>query len=925
MVLRRRKANEKHLAGKTVMLIAALGLISLLSLGSCSSKTSSDNAWPEITSQTKPWTRWWWMGNAVDKENITRQLEAFQKAGLGGVEITPIYGVKGYESSFIDYLSPKWLEMLDHTANEAKRLGLQVDMIMGTGWPYGGPQVEPEYAASKLVLQKYPLKANEKFDQDITINDRKQRGLAVLEKIIYVDEIDGSTDLTPLLDENHLRYAAKNNGVLYALFCAKTRQQVKRSAPGGKGYVLDHFSKEAFDDYAQPFEALKPFEGKLRSMFNDSYEVYGADFSPEFLQEFKQRRGYDLIDRLPVLEGDKSGEAYLRLLCDYRETVSDMLLNNFATEWHKWSADHSFKTKYQAHGSPGNLIDLYAAADIPECEVFGSPKFDIPGYRRDTSEIRRGDSNKMMFKFASSAAHLKGDELVSSETFTWLREHFKTTLSQCKPVAEDLLLSGVNHIFLHGATYSPAEDKWPGWKFYASVNFNPTNTIFRDADGLFNYIARCQSILQNTQSDNNVLLYWPIFDAYTHTEPGHLLHQFNIHSIYEWMLPTSFYKAATDLDSNGYFFDFISEQFINETQFNGSELVIGNKASYKALVVPDMESIPVETMQKLIDLKKAGANIIFLGAPETVPGAFKYKEREARLNKLVEENTDFFSVKKPLIDQLKEDGINGETASQFGLKILRKKWNGEAVYYVVNHSAKAVNTYVPFETQAKSAVLMDALTGKVGKADLQETAKGIEVKLQLAPGQSIFVRTSNNSRKVGPWNYVSEEEPAISLNAKWTLKFIEGGPELPEPRELNKLVSWTSFGESYSNFSGTGEYTTQFSLNPAENTGYLLDLGDLRESARVKVNGQDAGTVFAIPYLIDITPFLIQGENELNIEVTNLPANRLSALERSGYEWKKFYEINMVNIHYQKFDAKNWPPTPSGLISDVKIIPVQYE
>ncbi|MBN1926352.1 MAG: hypothetical protein JW798_11005 [Prolixibacteraceae bacterium] len=920
---KRKHTQIKIIATSAVVFIATVSLLVIITFSGCSKHQGTvDKNWPEISSQAKPWTRWWWMGNAVDKQNITQQLEAFQEAGLGGVEITPIYGVKGYESSFIDYLSDEWIEMLHHTANEAKRLGLQVDMVMGTGWPFGGPQVEPEFAASKLVIQKYPLKANEKFDQSISINDPKQTGLAQLQKVIFVDEVDGKTDLTPLLDDDLLQYTAKNKGVLYALFCAKTRQQVKRSAPGGHGYVLDHFSKEAFDDYALAFESLKPFEGKLRSMFNDSYEVYGADFTPGFLQEFNQRRGYDLTEHIPLLESASIDENYLRLLCDYRQTISDILLENFASEWHSWSAGHGFKTKYQAHGSPGNLIDLYAAADIPECEVFGSPKFEIPSYRRDTNEVRKGDSNKMMFKFASSAAHLKGDELVASETFTWLREHFKTTLAQCKPVAEDLFLSGVNHMFLHGSTYSPAEEQWPGWKFYASVNFNPTNTIWRDVPGLFNYISRCQSILQNTQNDNNILLYWPASDAYANTVPTRLLHQFNIHSIEEWMLPTSFYKAATELDSNGYFFDFISDNFIHKTSFDGSKIIVGDNTCYKAMVVPDMEYIDFETMQKLIGLKKAGAKIIFLGKPETVPGAYKFWEREAKLLKLINENEGYFTGHAPLMEQLEQAGIGGETANRYGLKILRKKWNGEPVYFVVNHSANTVDSFIPFRAKAKSALLMDALSGKTGKAMVKETKQGLDIKLQLKPGESVFVRTCKKEIKAEKWKYIESLGSPVPTGNKWTVKFIEGGPELPEPLFLDNLVSWTSFGDSYSNFSGTAEYSTQFSLEKVEDTGYILDLGDVRESARVSVNGHEAGIIFAIPYTIDITPYIVNGVNELKVEVTNLAANRLSALERSGYEWKKFYEINMVNIHYQKFDAKNWEPTLSGLISEVKIIPV---
>src|SRR5687767_5464987 len=108
--------------------------------------------WPEITRENKPWTRWWWPGSGVDKASLTRQLEQLAAAGIGGVEITPIYGAKGYEDRYIDFLSPKWMEMLEHAAREASRLGLGVDMATGTGWPFGGPWVDEPHALSRAVL-----------------------------------------------------------------------------------------------------------------------------------------------------------------------------------------------------------------------------------------------------------------------------------------------------------------------------------------------------------------------------------------------------------------------------------------------------------------------------------------------------------------------------------------------------------------------------------------------------------------------------------------------------------------------------------------------------------------------------------------------------------------------------------------------------
>lgn len=895
-------------------------------LAACSPSNDPDKIWTEFSSQEKPWTRWWWMGNAVDKENITIQLEAFAAAGLGGVEITPIYGVKGYEEKFIDFLSPEWMQMLDHTLLEAERLGLGVDMVMGTGWPFGGPQVEPQFAASRLWVKKYRIDADATFHETIQMDDPKQKGLAELQHVFYFDNNNERKDITPLVKEGVLAFTPSDNTELYAVFCAKTRQRVKRAAPGGDGYTLDHFSEAAFNDYAVPYEAALPnTTGRLRALFNDSYEVYNADYSPVLIETFRENRQYDLLDHLETLLEKPEGEAYERILSDYRETLSDLLINDFARSWDQWSNALGIKTKYQAHGSPGNLIDLYAAADIPECEMFGSPVYNIPGYRRDTSNIRKGDSNKMMLKFSSSAAHLQGKELVSSESFTWLREHFKTALHHCKPVTDDFFLSGVNHMFLHGSTYSPSEDPWPGFKFYASVNFNPTNTIWRDAPYLFAYIARCQSILQKATSDNEVLIYWPVYDAYATAGQDRLLLQLGIHSIEEWLLETSFYEIAETLDQKGFGFDFISDKFILEATAKNGMLNLAENASYQAIVVPDMQYIPLETMQKLVELKERGATVLFAGQPSSVPGYYEYEAQNTRLHQLIQSHPGWFSEDMDLEMELNNKGIFGEKAAAAGLKFIRKKLDGAPVYFVANHSPTAIDQYITFNAPARSVLLMDPMTGKKGTAKTHADKNTTDVKLYLEPGASMFILMHNSDLSVDEWKYPRKFNGAIPVTGEWNVSFTDDhAGDLPELR-MEHPSSWTGFGQNYSGYSGTAVYTTTFHLEQKLAEGYRLDLGDVRESARVYVNGTFAGVLIAHPFTLDISDLVAEGENELKIEVTNLPANRLREMEINGKEWKKFYEINMVNIHYQRFDASVWEPTPSGLNGEVSLVPVYYQ
>ncbi|RNL78126.1 glycoside hydrolase [Sinomicrobium pectinilyticum] len=899
-------------------------LIFLLCIGHVSraqEETRDNEAWPAGKIYAKPWTRWWWMGSAVDKKNITGNLSALHKAGIGGVEITPIYGVKGEEENFIGHLSPRWIEMLHHTVKVADSLGMKADMVMGTGWPYGGPQVEPEFAAGKLTFRKYQIKAGKTFDREIEPEDPAHHPHTRLQYVFAYDEGGEFTDLSGHLDENRLRWEADDaDYTLYAVFGDKTGQKVKRAAPGGEGLTLDHYSKEAFEDYAKPYDtALKDMKSKLRAVFNDSYEVYGTDYTPRFFEAFKKLRGYDLAPYFPFLLDTIPGETANRVKSDYRETISDLLLENFVDNWTEWAHSNGFESKLQAHGSPGNLIDLYAAADIPECETFGSMPFDIPGLRRETSDIRKGDADRIMLKFASSAAHIAGKPLVSSETFTWLREHFKTALSQCKPEVEELFISGVNHVFLHGTTYAPERAVWPGWKFYASVNFHPNNTIWKDIPDMFSYISRCQAILQEGEPGRDVLLYWPVYDTWGKNLGGSRFFQFKIHALGEWLHGTSFYETANELLDNGYAVDFVSDRFIAQAEAAAGDLQLPG-GRYKAIVIPDCEKMPLTTLKKLLELKKQGARIIFLGTPESVPGLYNYSEQNAELQQLLSKNHIDKETGDHVVSSLEAIGISPEKVSDFGLKFIRREYKGGKFYFLVNHGSKAVNEMIPLRVKAKQVRIMDPISGRSGVAKLSEQGDYTRVRVQIKPGESLFLHTSETDKGGEPWRYY-EEGKVYPLTGKWKLSFLNGGPELPRDISISDLGSWTTYGPGYEAFSGTAKYVLEFDRPEEEAENWKLNLGDVRESARVWLNGKYVGCAWSVPFILE-TGELKKKKNVLEIEVTNLAADRIRDMELKGEEWKIFYDANIVNRNYKKFDASRWDPMPSGLLGPVSLVPL---
>jgi len=890
--------------------------------------------WPVIEKEMKPWTRWWWMGNAVDEQNLAAVLQKYKDAGLGGVEITPIYGAKGYEKQYLDFLSPAWMNSLHFTVNKANALGLGVDMNTGTGWPFGGPQIKPENAATKLIIQQYVLKAGEKLSETIKIKEAKQ-DFAPLQAVTAYSESGEVLNLFSKVQPNGtLNWSpVSGNWTIYAAFSGKTRQMVKRAAPGGEGFTLDHLDKNSVNVYLKRFtDAFNNKPQGIRSFFNDSYEVYGATWTPSFFQEFRKNRGYDLASYIKELSSkDSTGENLARLKSDYRETMDELLLHNFTQNWTAWAHGFQSKTKNQSHGSPGNLLDLYGAVDIPETEIFGSSYFPIPGLRRDPGDVRNVDPDPIMSKFASSAGHTGGKKLISAETFTWLTEHFKTSFSQCKPEVEQLFLSGINHVFYHGTAHSPANVPWPGWLFYASVEMNPNNSLWPQVQGLNSYIARCQSILQAGQADNEILIYWPVYDVWNKAKGLDMA--LKVHDVDEWLYPSPFYKLAKQLSKSGYAYDFASDRLLKNSTVNGGLISTSNAAApYKVLLVPQCEMMSIETLNSIVQLANSGARVIFQALPQDVPGLNNLSTRRLQFKSILAklaftEGNDgiktFKTGKGEIIlggnvqQALASVSVNREVLTDSGLQFIRRKTHTGKYYYLVNHTAKDIDTYVPFN-DVGAALIMDPQSTAIGLAAVENG----KIRVQLKSGETLFLQLGANFSGNKPWPYLNKAANPIAVTKPWSLHFTTGGPEIPADQQLNQLVSWTELSDpELQAFSGTGVYNSSFNLKEKSAKEYVLNLNQVDESARVWINGKEVGILWSIPFQARIGKYLKPGNNTIQIEVVNLMANRIRYMDMKKIPWRNYHEINFVNINYKDFDAANWMVMPSGLIGPVTITP----
>jgi hypothetical protein len=933
---------------KSFFKMVIYSVIALFLTAQCKNMDNKSNAgtgiWPEVKKEMHPWTRWWWMGSAVDKENLEKLLTLYADAGIGGVEITPIYGAKGFESRYIDFLSPEWVKMLKITVQKANSLGIGVDMNLGTGWPYGGPQIKPENAAGKLIVQIYNINAGQDLNEKIIVKDTMQRRLGAQLKALtaygnkgeilnVLDKVDGSGNLNWKPERGSWK--------IYAAFAGHTGQMVKRAAPGGKGLVMDHMSKDALKAYLKRFDdAFGPGDIGVNSFFNDSYEVYGADFSPDLFDEFMLRRGYDVRKYLRELVSPENDDQVARIRSDYRLTMAEMVYENFSVPWRQWINERGALARNQAHGFPGNLLDIYANVDIPEPETFGINRVPVPGMHYYTNDTRNVPPDIVMIKFASSAADLMGKPYTSCETFTWLGEHFKVPLSNTKPEVERVFLSGVNHVFFHGTAYSPEDAGWPGWLFYASTNFAPSNSFWPHLKGLTDYITRCQSVLQAGTSDNEVMLYWPYADVRYYAPAGSLDMMVTIHAINDWLKPTPFYHQAVQLMDGGYSIDFISDMQISHCEvIDGLLKAAQGGPAYKVLIIPKTDFMPVETFSNILKLAEHGATIIFEKMPEDVPGFGNLKERRKQLKqmtaslkladvgdgiKLAKTGNGQVLISSDVQKALQYRNINGETITASGLKFIRRNIDGDKYYFLVNHTANAVNDFILFNVQSSSVMILDPQTGNYGLAEIKTDENKTSVRLQIEPGNAIILKTSKekilNDMK---WNYVDSVGEPIMVSGRWKLKFIHGGPTLPKPQTLPSLISWTKLADTNAlYFSGIGEYRIIFNLITKNADDYVLDLGDVRESAKVLVNGYNAGILWHVPFRINIGQYLKEGNNTLKIEVANLMANRIIYMDKRKIEWRKYNEINFVNLFYEPFDASDWEPMESGLLGPVTIIPV---
>jgi hypothetical protein len=283
---------------------------------------------------------------------------------------------------------------------------------------------------------------------------------------------------------------------------------------------------------------------------------------------------------------------------------------------------------------------------------------------------------------------------------------------------------------------------------------------------------------------------------------------------------------------------------------------------------------------------------------------------------------------------LAASGARREPATDLGVKLVRRRERDGATYFIVNTSGKSIDGWVPLATTARSAAVYAAMHETSGIGRVRAGANGVtEVYLQFPASASRIVRTYERDDVRGAaWPYMEWAGVPVTVSGRWSLEFLSGGPTLPAKVADAPLGSWTSLPDTTAkNFAGTARYTMELPrpAGPAGTTAWRLDLGVVHESARIMLNGQDLGTFIGPWFRVDVPVDAFRARNVLEIEVTNLMANRIAYLDRRGVPWKKFYNVNFpARLAANRgseglFNASSWAPLPSGLAGPVTLTPLR--
>ncbi|OQB89018.1 MAG: F5/8 type C domain protein [Verrucomicrobia bacterium ADurb.Bin118] len=687
--------------------------------------------------------------------------------------------------------------------------------------------------------------------------------------------------------------------------------RVSTCSEGWDGYALDPFDAGAFTRYWNAVVApliadAGPLAGRtLKYLHTDSWEVEVANWTPTLREEFRRRRGYDLLPWLPVITGRivNSREESNRFLHDFRRTMGDLAIDNHYRLFKEGAHRHGMLIHPESGGPHAVPIDAQQCLGYTDAPM---SEFWAWSWRH-----RVGDANRFFVKQPASAAHTYGRKLVLAEGFTTIGPHWQETLwDNLKPSFDQALCEGLNLLVWHAFVCSPASEGLPGQQYFAGTHLNPNVTWWRESGPFFDYLNRCQFMLQQGVFVADVAYYYgdhvPNFAQLKSSDPAKIL--------------------------PGYDYDVVtSEVILNRLSVKAGRLVLPDGLSYRLLVLPERNVISLPVLRKVKELVAAGATVV---GPKPVreQSLTDYPQCDAEVRKLAETlwgatppGTGRVISGKNARAILQADGVppdfefRAENPDAF-IDYIHRRDGATEVYFVASRSNRTENVTGTFRVTGKAPELWNPVTGEHQFAAAYTEVDGrTAVPLTFAPYGSWFVVFREPAAAHPPTT--PDNQPAFrslgELTGDWAVKFAPewGGPATAQ---FDRLISWTEHPEPGIKFySGAATYVKSFDLpaaTPVSQTKPLyLDLGMLRELAEVRVNGRSCGIVWAPPFRVDITTAVKPGKNELEIRVINFWPNRIIGDASLPADQRR------TRTNIRKF-TPDTPLSASGLFGPVQLL-----
>lgn len=892
---------------------------------------------PPVTS--KPFVRWWWNGNRLEESEILHQLDVMKEGGIGGVEINSI-AFPGEADPMnipsLQWLSPEWIDMVKVALKGAEERGLICDIIVGSGWPFGGEFLDQEERTQLLTLASRKVKGKGAVRWNVkeilaeaspvihssypgSTKEIYSACLAPLQMDQFVPAISVPVDKSAEVLEVDV---PEGEYILYALVKVTGFQAVINGAPGAAGPVLNHYNKEAVSKFLNRmsdalFPSLEGLKG-FRAMFCDSMELEGSNWCADLPDEFKARKGYDLVPYLPfilykvghmgqAIEGaattQLTGEALeniARVRYDFQTVCMDVIRDRFLIPYTEWCNKHNVLSRVQPYGREFHPLEASMQVDIPECETW----LWNPDSRKDLNFIKNPASSNVN-KFVASAAHYTGKRLVSCEEITNTSMAFNATLERVKVAGDQSNLSGVTHSILHGFNYSPRRAEFPGWIRYGTY-FSERNTWWPYFKLWSAYKARVSTVLQNSDFYADIAVMHPLADMWTkhgtQRDPFPSLHY-----------PPYQYKVWEAIHQNGNSCDYISESIIQKATSQDGYLQF-NDRKYHTLILLKVESMLSETAKALENFTKNGGKVIFVEAePSKSPGMHDYQTQGELVSQTIgrmkqASPKQIFSVDAPGEDVLGWfAGIQQRCGIEPYLKIdkpnpfvsqIRHQDKDKDIFFISNLSTDdSYSLRVAFPPTKKAAWLWDTETGE--KFRLTEEPDHV-LALNLPPATSKMIVYEKSAKgEVYPELPVDNGSP-VAL-ADWDIEMLHmnGSASKPETKELK---DWGADPATQS-FAGKIVYRNKQSKKP----GYhYLDLGQVYGVSEVTINGENLGTRWYGQHKYLIPENLLQADQlDIQISITTTTGNYLKSSKenRTAQAWT---------------GGQDWQPT--GMLGPVMLL-----